>query len=462
MSKYNLDEKKKVKRWWDDDGDNIGYEPGEVSGKFKRKKKVKEEYSNWRDELTEVVELLEKQRNDKKLSEKKTVNNSIKINPSISESVENLGGTLLEMIEIDELDYIVESVYEELLNEGYYENDIENALEYALTEAQVTYGHDTPNNTPEKKKKSLLTKAKEKLSSIKASIKKQIGKGAESIANKAGYVAHRMSREIPHPVHSKTGTRVPKESPSMKEGGKRIEVAGRPKPKTTEPEIKKVSVTDVTPARTRRSSSSTTTPDPWEGSYTTPKKPGSKEKPSAPTGRTRRTRVTTPTPAPSSSKKTSRKAPKKPKPKPKPEIITSPEVDKGIDAFLKSMKNENNNILEKAESEQQQKLFGLALSVIRGETPRSKVSPEVLKIVNTMSEKEIRKFARTKHRGIPKKVAEAALDSASPDKSTSAVIKKPNSNRLLQTAAAEKKAELSRIQAMRTFTQRGGDPGILK
>ena len=34
--------KKKPARWWDDDGDGKGYEPGEVSGKFK-KKKVKEE-----------------------------------------------------------------------------------------------------------------------------------------------------------------------------------------------------------------------------------------------------------------------------------------------------------------------------------------------------------------------------------------------------------------------------------
>jgi hypothetical protein len=62
-----------------------------------------------------------------------------------------------------------------------------------------------------------------------------------------------------------------------------------------------------------------------------------------------------------------------------------------------------NMIQEKAESEQQQKLFGLALSVKRGETPRSEVSVEVLKIVDTMSEKKIRDFAKTKHEGIPKK-----------------------------------------------------------
>jgi hypothetical protein len=36
-------EGKEVKKWWDDDGDGKGYEEGEVSGKFKKKKKVEEE-----------------------------------------------------------------------------------------------------------------------------------------------------------------------------------------------------------------------------------------------------------------------------------------------------------------------------------------------------------------------------------------------------------------------------------
>lgn len=63
------------------------------------------------------------------------------------------------------------------------------------------------------------------------------------------------------------------------------------------------------------------------------------------------------------------------------------------------------NILqEKSESVDQQKLFGLALSVKRGETPRSEVSAQVLKIVDTMSEKKIRDFAKTTHEGLPKKV----------------------------------------------------------
>jgi len=48
-----------------------------------------------------------------------------------------------------------------------------------------------------------------------------------------------------------------------------------------------------------------------------------------------------------------------------------------------------------------------ALSVKRGETPRSEASAEVLKIVDSMSEKKIRDFAKTKHSEVPKKVEEA-------------------------------------------------------
>jgi len=59
-----------------------------------------------------------------------------------------------------------------------------------------------------------------------------------------------------------------------------------------------------------------------------------------------------------------------------------------------------------AQSQQQQKLFGLALSVKRGETPRTDASKDVLNIVDTMSEKEIEDFAGTAHKGLPKKVEE--------------------------------------------------------
>ena len=59
---------------------------------------------------------------------------------------------------------------------------------------------------------------------------------------------------------------------------------------------------------------------------------------------------------------------------------------------------------EKSVSQQQQKIMGLALSVKRGDTPRSEVSKDVLDMVDGMTEKELEDFASTKHKGLPNKV----------------------------------------------------------
>ena len=55
-----------------------------------------------------------------------------------------------------------------------------------------------------------------------------------------------------------------------------------------------------------------------------------------------------------------------------------------------------------AQSQQQQKLFGLALAFKRGEVPSSEVSDEIKGIADRMSEKEIEDYAKTKHKGLPK------------------------------------------------------------
>lgn len=84
-------------------------------------------------------------------------------------------------------------------------------------------------------------------------------------------------------------------------------------------------------------------------------------------------------------------------------------IDEGYDIAdytMSELYEEYEYLYEKAVSEQQQKIFGLALSVKRGDTPRSEVSKQVLDIVDSMSEAEIRKFAKTGHKGIPTKVDE--------------------------------------------------------
>ncbi len=59
---------------------------------------------------------------------------------------------------------------------------------------------------------------------------------------------------------------------------------------------------------------------------------------------------------------------------------------------------------EKAVSKQQQKIMGLALSVKKGDTPKSKVSKKVKDMAKEMSKKDLEDFASTKHKGLPKKV----------------------------------------------------------
>ncbi len=57
-------------------------------------------------------------------------------------------------------------------------------------------------------------------------------------------------------------------------------------------------------------------------------------------------------------------------------------------------------------SQQQQKLMGLALSYKRGKVSSSDVSKTVKQLANSMSEKELEKYASTSHEGLPKKVGE--------------------------------------------------------
>ena len=118
-----------------------------------------ESFSNWRNDLIEVAPM--KDEEEKEIKEKK-VNNKITINPKLGEEVvSELGGTLIEMVEYDEFDGMVEGVYFELQEEGYVEDDIEEALEWVLTEAKVTYGSDTdsPRQQMMKKAKGRLNEA---------------------------------------------------------------------------------------------------------------------------------------------------------------------------------------------------------------------------------------------------------------------------------------------------------------
>jgi hypothetical protein len=376
-----------------------------TSADFKRlrkskKKLTKEGYSNWREDLIEIADKIPvKKEKEEKIIEKE-VNNKIKINPKLElgEALENLGGTLIEMIEIDEVDYIVESVYNELLDEGYDDDEIEEALEYALVEAKVTFGHDTP--TGQKKKGNLLKAvgrlARQKLSSkvrgVKSAASGAIASGARQVAKGALGVARKIEGDKkPSTAHTKTRTASTYRGAGV---GQRERVGSgsysAPKPEAPKPSSK---------PEQRKASSPVA--DPW-GPATTPLKK------SAPKPQAKTTKVPAKTSEPGLSAKQKAAAVRAQRrninisPEDLQRVIRNVKEDYWISA-ANSYKEEY-QLTEKAESEQQQKIFGLALSVKRGQTPRSEVSDRVLKIVDGMGEKEIRKFAKTKHEGLPHKV----------------------------------------------------------
>ena len=57
-----------------------------------------------------------------------------------------------------------------------------------------------------------------------------------------------------------------------------------------------------------------------------------------------------------------------------------------------------------ASSKAQQRLMGLVKAVQAGDVPKSKVSKVVQKMADKMKEKDVDKYASTKHKGLPNKV----------------------------------------------------------
>ena len=211
----------------DDDAKEKGY--GEylpsADGKKKIKTKVKTEgFYSWRDSLSEVADEM-----DKKVKEKK-VKNKIKIHPNsgMNESIQNLGGELLEMEEFfgvfdDVLDVdfyhisdeLIESVvvefYEEILAEGYDLLEVRKAIIESidiemsiLDEAKVTVGHDSNEVKRSKmdRVKSFMKKAykkgKEAYNSkegkrVRKGVKKGLYKVAKRVSNLADKAAERLT-----------------------------------------------------------------------------------------------------------------------------------------------------------------------------------------------------------------------------------------------------------------------------
>ena len=313
-------EAKEVKRWWDDDGDGIGYEKGEVSSKFKKnKKKLKEGLSNWRQDLSEVMDDAVA---NKEVKEKK-VNNKIKTSAmgggiKLGESIENLGGELVEMVEIDGvldeitdieltllsddlIEEVVEEFFYECLEEGYEVDEIEDMLIESI-ETSAAILNESADDTKIEKRNDKLEKVKSAVKKVARGVGYAAGavvRGAKAIGRevKTGYAAGKESDS-----GSSSGTRKPQTYRNTHQQEKRPGLLSRlgsklksGLKKAVASGARAVSRGARNVARKMEDGGSSPTPkstpapvakkptekpaDPWEGSSTTP--PKAKAKPTA-------------------------------------------------------------------------------------------------------------------------------------------------------------------------------------
>jgi hypothetical protein len=115
----------------DGDVNNDGKKDSTDSYLMKRRKAIGKAMGKRLKESRALSEVMTDVEDDKPIKEKK-ISNKIKINPKLGEAVEEIGGTIIEEIEVDQFDDIIGSVYDELIEEGFSEDEVEHGIETAL------------------------------------------------------------------------------------------------------------------------------------------------------------------------------------------------------------------------------------------------------------------------------------------------------------------------------------------
>ena len=147
------------------------------------KKKVSEQLGE------ELVIEVSGEEKDGKIKEKK-VNNKITINPELKESISEIGGEVLFISEVDEVDSIAESVHIELIEEGYSEDQVVEAIKYAIDE--VT---NPAKVAAFKMKKAKYTPKPETKEEPKKSLKDRIKSVAKKALDKASETAGKIMKK---------------------------------------------------------------------------------------------------------------------------------------------------------------------------------------------------------------------------------------------------------------------------
>jgi hypothetical protein len=356
-----------------------GVKDNAIKKAMSRKKKLKgygvsEGFSNWREDLKEVVSGVDDEiasREKKQIKENPKLDNHkdkiVVINPTFNEKNDILGGTILEAFELDE-EYIDESV--NIATEFFYNCGLnENGVDIVIKELGEEIFSEFVFNLSEEY--FLSEELKKSESNVKTS---KAPKGTKQYATTIARVKKQGGTKMS--TKDRVASTIQKDRVK-----KAVETAKETQAPSSEP--RKQSVKDrvagfiLRGMERHRAATKTASELAGQTSQTLRKAASVGSKAASEFGK-----------GFSSGVRGTATAVKKTK---------------------KAVVGEEFKLQEKAESEQQQKLFGLALSVKRGETSRSEASAEVLKIVDTMSEKKIRDFAKTPHSEVPKKKVTEAI-----------------------------------------------------
>lgn len=401
----------------------------DTRGKTSKKKLkgygVSESFSNWRQDLKEVMGVDDEiaSRNEKQIKEKKVdnynggKNSVVKINPEISEEIDVLGGHIVESFELDEsyINDVVNIATEFFYNYGLNENGIEIVIEelgeekfnefvFELAEEYIL--SEELKKSESKVKKSKAPKGTKQYATTIARVKKQ---GGTTMSAKDRVASTIRKDRVKKATEKAKETQAPSSEKTSE--GKKKGIAGRVGAalgavvKKGREDIKRVQDAAQTArdVATRRSAE-------VKAVYDAVRERGKKVEQSPGATRARRKATVVAGRAAQAAGRAAIKtagaagaAAGSGVAAHRRGASAAGVAGAALGAGLRKLTKEEIELLEKAESEQQQKLFGLALSVKRGQTSRSEASPEVLKIVDGMSEKKIRDFAKTPHSEVPKK-----------------------------------------------------------
>lgn len=414
---------------------------GKTSKKKLKSYGVSEGFSNWRQDLKEVMGVDDEiaSRNKRQVKERNDIDNHaggknsvVKINPEVTEETKILDGYIVESFELDEsyVDQVIDIATEFFHNCGLNENGIDIVIEelgeekfnefvfdlaeeYFLSEARTLIGK---KKSPATGKELGISRKAAPGKTTKAAVEKHGTTRALSSSSSSGTIKKKdigkkitadKAKEAVEKAKETQATSTEKSTEGTTEG-KKTGIAGKifgaiKDRATKDTELLKKTVQTARDVATKRGAET-------KAVYDALRAKGKEAEQSAAATRARRKAKVTVGRAAQAAAPVAKKAVKATAAAAgagagslKAGKSPAAAAGRAAGTFVRKMTKEELELQEKAESEQQQKLFGLALSVKRGETPRSEVSAEVLKIVDGVSEKEIRKFAGTPHSGIPKK-----------------------------------------------------------